>query len=71
MTVCQVEEYYLYMEGLEISAEQKAELELHLSDEGYSDYTFSNEGRELVVDNIPSEHEGETLQDEINNILGY
>lgn len=64
MTVYQVEEYYLCTTGMNLNEKQKKAIEDHLSEEGYSNYEFQD-GGQLVVDDIPSEHEGEVLEDEI------
>jgi len=71
MTVHQIEEFYLHVNfNGKLNSEAKNAIEGHLSDEGYSDYEFQEEDSVLVVDSIPSEHEGETLEDEIKNITG-
>ena len=70
MPVCQVEEYYLYMSGLEINRGQKGIIEEILSDEGWSNYEFQDDNTTLIVDDIDSESAGESLEDEIRRVLG-
>lgn len=70
MAIHQVEEYYLHMIGLELTDSQKSAIEAHLSDEGYPGYEFLDGDTALVVDDVPDEHSGETLEFEIEAILG-
>ncbi|MBL4800183.1 MAG: hypothetical protein JKY50_22535 [Oleispira sp.] len=69
MSVYQVEEFYICTTGLNLSDTQEAAIKAHLSDEGYSRYEFM-EGGQMVVDGIPSEHEGETLETKIYELAG-
>lgn len=69
MTVHQVEEYYIHMSGLDITAEVKEQIEEHLSDEGYSNFEFQDDDTVLVVDDIPSESEGDDLESEIQSLI--
>jgi len=69
MPVHQVEEYYLYISGLELTDSQKSSIESHLSDEGYPDYQFQDGDTVLIVDDIPDESSGDTLESEIETIL--
>ena len=70
MPVHQIEEYFLIMQPLTLTEESKAAIEEHLSDEGYSTYDFQDDGTTLVVDDIPDESSGETLEAEIEELLG-
>jgi len=65
MSVCQVEEYYLYINDLKISGQQKEAIEEHLSNEGFNNYEFQDGDTVLVVDDIPDESSGEMLEEEI------
>jgi hypothetical protein len=69
MPVYQVEEYYLIMNGLNITEDQKSEIESKLEDEGFSNYEFQDDDTTLVVDDLTSESEGNTLEDEIRELL--
>lgn len=68
MPVYQVEEYYIHMQ-ISCNEQQKAAIEGYLSDEGYMNYEFQENDTVLVVDDIPSEAEGDDLEDAINNLL--
>jgi hypothetical protein len=69
MSVYQVEEYYIHMSGLKVSAPQKEAIEELLNDEGFSNYEFQDNDTVLVVDDITSESDGDTLESEIESIL--
>jgi len=69
MAVHQVEEYYICMTELELTEESKASIEKLLSDEGYSTYEFQDDDTCLVVDGIPDEGDGYTLESQIKEIL--
>lgn len=69
MSVHQVEEFYIHMSGLNMTAEVKEQIEEHLSNEGYSNYEFQDVDTVLVIDDIPSECDGDTLESEIVEIL--
>ena len=68
MTVYQVEEYYIYTTGVKLSGKQKEAIKEHLSDEGYSEYQFEDNGQ-ITVDGISSEEDGETLEAQIYEII--
>ena len=70
MPVHQVEDYYLNMNGLSLSEAEKTSLEELLSNENYSNYEFQDDDTVLIVDDIPSEFDGDNLEDMINELLG-
>lgn len=69
MTVYQIEEFYICTTGLNLNENQKQAIIEHLSNEGYSNYEFQD-GGQIIVDNIPSEHEGEALEGKIYELAG-
>ncbi len=68
MAVHQVEEYYLHLSGLSLTGEQREEIEEILEDEGYSNYEFQDDGKTLVVDDVPSDAEGYALEERIEAV---
>lgn len=72
MTVYQVEEYYLSIvfDGA-VSKKAREGIESLLSDEGFSNYEFQDNDSVLVIDDIPSEHEGEALESQIIELLDF
>jgi len=69
MSVYQVEDYYISMSGLNLTDGQKSSIDELLSDEGYSNYEFQDNNAVLVIDDIPSESDGDKLEDQINEII--
>ena len=69
MSVFQVEEYYLFLNELDLSDDQVAEITEYISSECYSDFEFQNNNTELVVSGIPTKFEGESLEEGIMNFI--
>lgn len=69
MATYQVEEYYVHMSGLELTQENKTDIEAILSEEGYSDYEFQDNDTVLVVDGIEDQHSGENLESMIEGAI--
>ena len=69
MPVYQVEEYYISITRLDLTVGQKSSIEEMLSDEGYSNYEFQDNNTALMVDDIPSESDGDALEDQLNEII--
>lgn len=70
MTVHQVEDYFISMSDLNLSDGQIAAIDELLEEEGYSNYEWQDDNKTLVVDDIPSEFDGDNLQDQIDEIIG-
>lgn len=70
MAVYQVEEYYVYMGGLDINEDQKKDVEDYLTEEGYSNYEFQDNDTVLVIDDLESEYGGQNLESQIESIIG-
>jgi hypoxanthine phosphoribosyltransferase len=70
MSVYQVEEYYIYMKGFEISASTKERIVEHLESNNWTNYEFQDDDTALIVDDIEDSGEGESLEDEIGEIIG-
>tara|TARA_R110000850_G_C9778574_1_gene448150 strand:+ start:43 stop:261 length:219 start_codon:yes stop_codon:yes gene_type:complete len=64
MTVYQVQEYYICTTGEKLNGEQREAIKELLKSKGYSNYKFEASGQ-ITVDDIPSEEEGEILEDQI------
>jgi len=69
MPTHQIEEYYLYINNITVSDEQKEEIEILLSDEMFADYEFQDGNTCLVVDGVQNESEGDELEDKIMAII--
>jgi len=67
MSVYQVEDYYIYISGLSLTKDQTDQINKLLSDEGWSNYQLS--ATELTVDDIPDEHSGYELEEELYSII--
>lgn len=61
MATHQVEEYYVHMSGLTITAEQKKAIEDHLSEECFTNYEFQDNDTVLVIDDIDSERDRKSV----------
>ena len=71
MATHQVEEYYLYMNfGHSLNDEAENEISEALGEEGYGSFEFQDDRSVLVVDNIPSEHDGDMLEEKIKDVVG-
>lgn len=71
MSVHQVEEYYIHLNfGGTLSSGAHDEIEAILANEGYSDFEFQDDDSVLVVDGIPSEHDGDILESLIQGVVG-
>jgi len=70
VTVHQVEDYFISMSDLNLSDGQIAAIDELLEEEGYSNYEWQDDNKTLVVDDIPSEFDGDNLQDQIDEIIG-
>lgn len=68
MSVYQVEEYYICTTGKKINSGQKLAIEKLLGNEGYLNYEIQ-EGGKIIVDDIPSKEDGNTLEDAIYEII--
>lgn len=69
MPVYQVDEYYIYMSGLNLSDEKKAEIYHHLLRNRYSEYAFEENDTVLIVDGIDIKRDGERIEKEILEII--
>ena len=67
MAFAQVEEYFIWFHNLNLSDETIEEIKEHLSEEAFDEYELTKE--ELAVDGVPSEHEADTLNDELTEII--
>ena len=67
MAFAQVEEYFVWFHNLNLSDETIEEIKSHLSEEAFDEYELTKE--ELTVDGVPSEHEADTLNDELTEII--
>jgi hypothetical protein len=68
MSVYQVEEYYICTTGEKINTEQRRAIEELLSNEGYSNYGFENDGQ-ITVDGFSSEDDAEEIESAIYKII--
>lgn len=71
MPTHQVEEYYLHISlGRSLNDEAEDEVSEMLSEEGYANFEFQDNRSVLVVDDVPSEHDGDELEEKIKDIVG-
>jgi len=71
MPVHQVEEYYLYINfGRSLNEDAENEVSEAIGEEGYGNFEFQDDRSVLVVDDIPSEHDGDMLEEKIKDIVG-
>lgn len=69
MSVYQVEQYYVYTTGLNLSDDQKTAIIEYLNNEGWSNYEIQ-EGGQVVVDDFESEGEAQEVEEEIYRLAG-
>ena len=68
MSVYQVEEFYICTTGAKMSEKTIDAIKELFSNEGWRDYEFQN-GGQIFVDGIPSEHEALELEEKIDELL--
>ncbi|MDB4261396.1 hypothetical protein N9878_00875 [bacterium] len=68
MSVFQVEQYYVFIDGVKFTSESKHRIENWLADKGWSNYEFQGNST-LVIDDFESESEAEQAQKEIINLI--
>jgi len=68
MSVYQVEEFYICTTGTKMSEKTIDAIKELFSNEGWRDYEFQN-GGQIFVDGIPSEHEALELEEKIDELL--
>lgn len=71
MPTHQIEQYYLYINfGRSLTKEAENEVSEALGEDCYGNFEFQDNRSVLVVDDVPSEHDGDVLEEKIKDIVG-